>query len=109
MQVYANETDWAPFKNLCGHVQDAHVLRSLHDPFSICLEELFLAVFDLGVVISVAYEAWLKEPSEKFHVPEVKLVGKVSTQEDENEFSVLSKVLCIGSWTESHHLPRTVK
>eukprot|EP00933_Yihiella_yeosuensis_P013343 TRINITY_DN12404_c1_g2_i1.p1 TRINITY_DN12404_c1_g2~~TRINITY_DN12404_c1_g2_i1.p1 ORF type:complete len:318 (-),score=52.88 TRINITY_DN12404_c1_g2_i1:671-1624(-) len=32
IEVYANETDWAPFKNLCGHMQ-----------------ELFLGVFDLGV------------------------------------------------------------
>ncbi|CAE7674731.1 DDHD2 [Symbiodinium pilosum] len=32
VEVYANETDWAPFKNLCGHLQ-----------------ELFLGVFDLGV------------------------------------------------------------
>eukprot|EP00434_Breviolum_minutum_P042133 symbB.v1.2.037488.t1/scaffold5553.1/size25922/3 len=32
--VYANESDWAPFKNLCGHLQ-----------------ELFLALFDLGVIL----------------------------------------------------------
>ena len=31
MEVYANESDWAPFKNLCGHLQ-----------------ELFLGLFDLG-------------------------------------------------------------
>ncbi|CAE7265788.1 DDHD2, partial [Symbiodinium necroappetens] len=53
VEVYANETDWAPFKNLCGHLQ-----------------ELFLAVFDLGV----------------------KLVGEVPTHEDINELFVLSKV-----------------
>ncbi|CAJ1331909.1 unnamed protein product, partial [Effrenium voratum] len=32
VEVYANESDWAPFKNLCGHLQ-----------------ELFLGLFDLGV------------------------------------------------------------
>mmetsp|Transcript_35375 Transcript_35375/g.65877 ORF Transcript_35375/g.65877 Transcript_35375/m.65877 type:complete len:411 (+) Transcript_35375:64-1296(+) len=32
IEVYANQTDWIPFKNLCGHLQ-----------------ELFLGVFDLGV------------------------------------------------------------
>mmetsp|Transcript_95018 Transcript_95018/g.307434 ORF Transcript_95018/g.307434 Transcript_95018/m.307434 type:complete len:426 (+) Transcript_95018:59-1336(+) len=31
VEVYANQTDWAPFKNFCGHLQ-----------------ELFLNVFDLG-------------------------------------------------------------
>eukprot|EP00930_Biecheleria_cincta_P060765 TRINITY_DN46370_c0_g1_i1.p1 TRINITY_DN46370_c0_g1~~TRINITY_DN46370_c0_g1_i1.p1 ORF type:complete len:438 (-),score=77.45 TRINITY_DN46370_c0_g1_i1:167-1435(-) len=32
IEVYANFTDWMPFKNLCGHLQ-----------------ELFLGIFDLGV------------------------------------------------------------
>lgn len=32
VEVYANQSDWAPFKNLCGHLQ-----------------ELFLGIFDLGV------------------------------------------------------------
>ncbi|CAE8587319.1 unnamed protein product, partial [Polarella glacialis] len=32
MEVYSNQTDWAPFKNLCGHMQ-----------------ELFQAVYDIGV------------------------------------------------------------
>merc|ERR1719507_2450673 len=32
VEVYANQSDWAPFKNFCGHLQ-----------------ELFLNVFDLGV------------------------------------------------------------
>ena len=32
VEVYANESDWAPFKNLCGHLQ-----------------ELFLGLFDIGV------------------------------------------------------------
>lgn len=32
VEVYANETDWVPFKNFCGHLQ-----------------EFFLKVFDLGV------------------------------------------------------------
>lgn len=32
VEVYANETDWVPFKNFCGH-----------------LKELFLKVFDMGL------------------------------------------------------------
>jgi hypothetical protein len=32
IEVYANETDWVPFKNFCGHLQ-----------------ELFLKIFDLGL------------------------------------------------------------
>ena len=27
VQVYANESDWAPFKNLCGHLQDVILKR----------------------------------------------------------------------------------
>ena len=26
VQVYANESDWAPFKNLCGHLQDVVIV-----------------------------------------------------------------------------------
>ena len=55
IEVYANESDWAPFKNLCGHLQE---LKSIEKPLK-CTprtlwQELFLGLFDLGVSASAA-------------------------------------------------------
>jgi hypothetical protein len=62
LQVYANESDWAPFKNLCGHLQDycfrtsalyGMIRLGFHWPDSSRFvsfgQELFLGLFDLGV------------------------------------------------------------